>query len=94
MAKAIFLRAFNYTSRSGNAGWHVEPSPEPQTFPQELIDAALRRKTVAIEPPPRVSRRKVAQDAGGEIAGLAHDSSLGQALNLPAVAGDTEESMQ
>ncbi len=41
MAKAIFTRAFNYSSRTRNAGWSVKPGPKPQTYPQELIDAAV-----------------------------------------------------
>lgn len=41
MAKAIFHGEFHYTSRIRNAGWSVQPSPEPQYFPRELIDAAV-----------------------------------------------------
>ena len=41
MAKAIFHGEFHYTSRIRNAGWSVYPSPEPQYFPRELIDAAV-----------------------------------------------------
>lgn len=41
MAKAIFTGEFNYSSRKRNAGWSVKPSPKPQSFPQELIDAAV-----------------------------------------------------
>lgn len=42
MAKAIFHGAFHYSSRKTNAGWSVYPSPEPQYFPRELIDAAVK----------------------------------------------------
>ncbi|WP_084621067.1 hypothetical protein [Paracoccus aminophilus] len=41
MAKAIFHGEFHYSSRIRNAGWSVYPSPEPQYFPRELIDAAV-----------------------------------------------------
>lgn len=41
MAKAIFTGEFHYTSRKTNAGWSVYPSPDPQHFPRELIDAAV-----------------------------------------------------
>jgi hypothetical protein len=41
MAKAIFDREFHYSSRTRNAGWSASPSPDPQTFPREFIDAAV-----------------------------------------------------
>ena len=56
MAKAIFHREFHYTSRKVNAGWSVKPSPKPQTFPRELIDAAVKAG-VAKEVRPRRSGR-------------------------------------
>ena len=40
--KAIFKKGFEFTSRSRNAGWSVKPSPKPQSFPRELIDAAIQ----------------------------------------------------
>lgn len=91
MAKAIFLRAFNYTSRKRNVGWHVEPMAEPQYFPQELIDAALAKQGVAIPAPDRKPRKK---GAGGVAGSALESSSLGQALNPPAVAGDQQELSQ
>ena len=42
MAKAIFHGPFHYTSRKRNVGWSVYPKPEPQYFPRELIDAAVK----------------------------------------------------
>lgn len=42
MAKAIFEREFHYSSRTKNAGWSARPSPDPQTFPREFIDAAVK----------------------------------------------------
>ena len=65
--RAIFLRDFNYTSRKVNAGWSIKASPEPQSFPREVIEAALERKTVAI-PVPVFSHRR-ADPEPDEIAG-------------------------
>ena len=42
MAKAIFTGEFHYSSRKTNAGWSIYPSPEPQYFPREVIDAAVK----------------------------------------------------
>jgi hypothetical protein len=39
--KAIFKKDFNYSSRIRNAGWSVKASPEPQSFPRELVEAAI-----------------------------------------------------
>lgn len=55
MAKAIFHREFHYTSRKVNAGWSVKPSSQPQTFPRELIEAAVKAG-VAKEVGPRRSK--------------------------------------
>lgn len=53
MAKAIFHRDFNYSSRQRNAGWAVKASADPQSFPRELIDAALRAGVAELVPPRR-----------------------------------------
>ena len=37
MAKAIFTKRVGYTSPKSIAGWHAEPSPDPQSFPEEFI---------------------------------------------------------
>lgn len=37
MAKAIFTKAIGYTPEKGPVGWHAEPSPDPQSFPEEFI---------------------------------------------------------
>ena len=37
MAKAIFTKQVGYTPPKGIAGWHAEPSPDPQSFPEEFI---------------------------------------------------------
>lgn len=41
MAKAIFIRPFNYTSRLRNAGWSAKAADYPQRFPREFIQAAI-----------------------------------------------------
>lgn len=66
MAKAIFHREFHYTSRKVNAGWSVKPSPQPQSFPRELIDAAVKAGVATNVPSKRSSPRLV------EEAGLDH----------------------
>lgn len=42
MAKAIFTGEFHYSSRKTNAGWSIYPNHEPQYFPREVIDAAVK----------------------------------------------------
>jgi hypothetical protein len=39
--RAIFHKDFNYSSRTKNAGWSVKASKKAQTYPRELIDAAV-----------------------------------------------------
>lgn len=63
MAKAIFHREFHYTSRKVNAGWSVKSGPKAQTFPRELIDAAVAAG-VAKEALPRRSRRSSVGTSG------------------------------
>lgn len=58
MAKAIFHKAFNFSSRKTNAGWAVEPSTKAQDFPRELIDAAVKAG-VAKRPKKPAARRPV-----------------------------------
>lgn len=41
MAKAVFTKQVAYTSPKKNAGWHADPSPEPQGFPDEFIAYAV-----------------------------------------------------
>lgn len=65
MAKAIFSSDFNYSSRKRNAGWSVKASPEPQTFPQELIDAAVAAG-VAKHVPQKRSKSAKGPDQSGE----------------------------
>lgn len=42
MAKAIFTGEFHYSSRKSNAGWSASAEPDPQYFPREFIDAAVK----------------------------------------------------
>lgn len=41
MAQAIFTKKFNFSSRKANAGWEIKPKRKPQSFPAEVIDAAI-----------------------------------------------------
>lgn len=63
MAKAIFHREFHYSSRKRNAGWSARPSEEPQYFPREFIDAAVKAGC-AVEPPPKRSGGKSTEASG------------------------------
>lgn len=53
MAKAIFTKPFNYTSRKRNAGWSIKPDAAPQTFPEEVITAAVAAGCAEIVAPKR-----------------------------------------
>ncbi|MCV2877610.1 hypothetical protein OE699_01990 [Sedimentimonas flavescens] len=57
--KAIFTGEFHYTSMTRNAGWSAYPSPKPQTFPREFIEAAIAKGRA--KPVPR--KRKAATEA-------------------------------
>lgn len=41
MAKAIFHKPVGYTPQKGPVGWHADPSPEPQAFPETFIAYAV-----------------------------------------------------
>lgn len=57
--KAIFTREFHYTrSAPPRLGWGATPSPEPQLFPREFIQAAVRAGAATLVP----TRRKAAPD--------------------------------
>jgi hypothetical protein len=43
MAKAIFSKDFNFSSRKTPVGWAVKAKKTPQSFPEELIAAACDR---------------------------------------------------
>lgn len=80
MAKAIFHREFHFTSRKVNAGWSVKPGPKPQTFPRELIDAAVSAG-VAKEVEAKVSGSEIKLDAEAALIGLSALVSLPAADN-------------
>ena len=46
----------------GDAGWSVEPGPDPQSFPQELIDAAIAAGVAEPVKPARKGQKKESQD--------------------------------
>lgn len=52
--KAIFHREFHYTSRKFNAGWSAKPCLDPQLFPREFIEAAIRAGCATEVPPKRL----------------------------------------
>ncbi|EBA18399.1 hypothetical protein RSK20926_11789 [Roseobacter sp. SK209-2-6] len=62
MAQAIFNEPFNYSSRTRNAGWSAKPGPEPQTYPQEFIDAAISAGVAEPVKPARKGQKKESQD--------------------------------
>lgn len=59
MAKAIFTDDFNYSSRKRNAGWAVKADPKPQSYPSELVDAAVEAGVAT-----RVTTKRAAQKSG------------------------------
>ncbi|WP_028716883.1 hypothetical protein [Paracoccus sp. J39] len=64
MAKAIFTREFHYTSMTRNAGWSAYPRDEPQYYPREFIDAAVKAGCAKESPPSvRKGRAKPAAEA-------------------------------
>lgn len=63
MAKAIFHKAVGYTPEKGPVGWYAEPSPEPQSFPEEFVAyaaaaGAATRTDGKDEAPPAESSKK------------------------------------
>ena len=59
MKEAIFDREFGYSSRTTNAGWSAKPSPNPQTFPAEFIDAAVKAGVATeVKPTPKGNKAK------------------------------------
>jgi hypothetical protein len=54
--RAIFTRDFAYSSRVSPFGWAIKASPEPQSFPQEVIKAAIARG--AAVPAPKRTKPK------------------------------------
>lgn len=70
MAKAIFKAPFNYTARRSNAGWAIKAGPKAQTFPQEVIDAAVAAGVARkVAPRRRAAKRPAAKGAVGEAKG-------------------------
>lgn len=60
--RAIFHCDFNYTSRKVNAGWSVKAKREPQSFPRELVEAAIKAGVAAR--PTRSAANKQVLDHG------------------------------
>ena len=68
MVKAIFRKAFHYTSRTRNAGWSIPASEKAQTWPREVVDAAVAAGVAEIVPPRRSRTAKAPDDRGGGSA--------------------------
>lgn len=49
--KAIFHRRVGILI--GRTSWVIEPSPEPQTYPRPVIEAAVAKGAATIVPPRR-----------------------------------------
>ncbi|SMO78861.1 hypothetical protein [Paracoccus laeviglucosivorans] len=64
MAKAIFTEEFHFTSMKRNAGWSAYPKPEPQYYPREFIDAAVKAgRATEVKPSVRKGRASAADRA-------------------------------
>lgn len=51
----------------GNAGWSIKAGPDPQSFPREVIDAAVAAGVAEIVPPQRrgAEAARAAKDGDG-----------------------------
>ncbi len=58
MAKAVFHEPFNFSSRKRNVGWGVKASEAPQTFPEELVAAAVAAGAATRVPPRRKAKSR------------------------------------
>lgn len=54
--KAIFTREFHWSRPNSPLGFGARPSPEPQTFPRDFIDAAIRAGAAQAVPQTRSAR--------------------------------------
>jgi hypothetical protein len=55
MAKAIFHEDYNHTPKGVGKSWHVKASPDPQTRPKHVIDAAVAAGKAEIVKPSKKS---------------------------------------
>lgn len=39
--RAIFHKPFSFSSRKSNAGWAIKASTAPQSWPREVVEAAI-----------------------------------------------------
>jgi len=65
MAKAIFHGPFNYSSKVSPFGWSIKASPEPQAFPREVINAAVKAGVATIAPRERAKSANSPEQSGG-----------------------------
>lgn len=64
MAKAIFHKDFNYSSRRRNAGWGISASEFPQSLPEEVIAAGVAAGAATRVLPRKAKKAKEGQEAG------------------------------
>lgn len=58
MAKAIFHKEFNFTPKGEGISWRVEPLKAAQSFPQRVIDAAVKEGAAKAAPPKKAVKTK------------------------------------
>lgn len=65
MAKAIFHRRFDFRRVGQNVAFTAEASPEPQSFPGDMIDAAVAAGAAERVPPKRKKSADGPETPGG-----------------------------
>ena len=56
---AVFTDDFNYSSVTTNGGWAIKASNKPQSFPREVIAAAIAAGVATeFQPAPRSATKK------------------------------------
>lgn len=58
MAWAVFTRRFDWTRPGARFSWGINPRPEPQSYPHDVIEAAVAAgKAHRVESPNRSEAR-------------------------------------
>lgn len=58
ITKAIFLREFHWSRPNSPLGFGARPSPEPQSFPRDFIEAAIKAGAAIPAPKPAPNRKR------------------------------------
>lgn len=58
MAKAVFSKEFRWRRPKVNLAFWIYPSDDPQTFPRDVVDAAIEAGCAEIVPPKRNVKAK------------------------------------